>query len=129
MFPPNDIFPVMSTLPLTPKLPVMFVLASSSIEPVPVVLTSKLLFVAVVSIRLPTICMSSVRNGPPTISPITVNVPLIVALLLTDNPTVDMLLTPVILPPVIVISPPVPLTTTLVPTVNVPLENVSAPLS
>ena len=73
--------------------------------------------------------MSSVRSGPPTISPVTYNVPLMVALLLTDNPTVDMLPTPVILPPVIVISPPVPLTTTLVPTVNVPLENVSALLS
>ena len=51
--------------------------------PVPTVLTSKLLFVAVVSILLPTICISSVRSGPPTMSPVTYNVPLIVALLLT----------------------------------------------
>ena len=75
IFPPSVMLPVTSTLPLTLKLPVTFVSASNSIEPVPVVLTSKLLFVAVVSIRLPTICMSSVRSGPPTISPVTYNVP------------------------------------------------------
>ena len=67
--------PTTSTFPLTPKLPVTFVFANNSILPVPTVLTSKLLFVAVVSILLPTICMSSVRNGPPTISPVTYKVP------------------------------------------------------
>ena len=82
ILPPSVIFPVTSTLPLTPKLPVTFVLASSSIDPEPTVLTSKLLFVAVVSILLPTICISSVRNGPPTMSPVTVNVPAILTLLL-----------------------------------------------
>ena len=60
---------------LTLKVPVTFELASSSMLPVPVVLISKLLFVAVVSILLPTICMSSVRNGPPTMSPTTVKLP------------------------------------------------------
>ena len=69
--------------PLTPNVPVTFEFASNSIEPVPVVLTSKLLLVAVVSIRLPTICISSVRNGPPTISPVTYKVPLTVALSFT----------------------------------------------
>ena len=83
ILPPSVILPVTSTSPLTPKLPVTFVLANNSILPVPTVLISKLLFVAVVSILLPTICMSSVRNGPPTISPVTYNVPLTVALLLT----------------------------------------------
>ena len=68
---------------LTPKVPVTFEFASNSIEPVPTVLTSKLLFDDTVSILLPTICMSSVRNGPPTMSPVTYNVPLTVALLLT----------------------------------------------
>ena len=75
IFPPSVILPTTSTLPLTFKSPVTLVLANSSIEPVPTVLTSKLLFVAVVSILLPTICMSSVRSGPPTMSPITYNVP------------------------------------------------------
>ena len=82
ILPPSVIFPVTSTLPLTPKLPVTFVLANNSMLPVPTVLISKLLFVAVVSILLPTICMSSVRNGPPTMSPVTVNVPAILTLLL-----------------------------------------------
>ena len=55
IFPPSVISPTTSMLPLTFKLPVTFVLASNSIVPVPTVLISKLLFVAVVSIRLPTI--------------------------------------------------------------------------
>ena len=75
IFPPNVISPVTSMLPLIPKLPVTFVLANNSMLPVPTVLISKLLFVAVVSILLPTICISSVRNGPPTMSPVTYSVP------------------------------------------------------
>jgi hypothetical protein len=67
-------------LPVTLNVPVTVELASNSMLPVPTVLISKLLLLAVVSIRLPTICMSSVRNGPPTISPTTVKVPVIVVL-------------------------------------------------
>ena len=70
---------------LTLKVPVTFELANNSMLPVPTVLISKLLFELVVSILLPTICMSSVRSGPPTISPVTYSVPLTVALLLTDK--------------------------------------------
>ena len=55
IFPPSVISPTTSMLPLTFKLPVTFVSANNSIVPVPTVLTSKLLFVAVVSMRLPTI--------------------------------------------------------------------------
>ena len=68
-------------LPLTSKVPVTLLFASNSIVPVPTVLISKLLLLAVVSILLPTICMSSVRNGPPTMSPVTYSVPFTVALL------------------------------------------------
>ena len=82
---PVEVIFVAVTVLLTPKLPVTFELANNSIVPVPTVLISKLLFELVVSMRLPTICISSVRNGPPTISPVTYNVPLTVALLLTDK--------------------------------------------
>ena len=69
------------------------------------------------------------RNGPPTISPVTVNVPITVAFPLAVRLPVERVLTPVMLPLVMVISPDNPLTTIPVPTVKVPLENVNALLS
>ena len=98
---------------LTLKVPVTFELASNSIDPVPTVLISKLLFELVVSILLPTICMSSVRNGPPTISPVTYNVPLTVALSFTVKLLVVI----------------VPVTVSLPVTVNLDPSKVKLPLS
>ena len=125
IFPPSVISPTTSMLPLTFKLPVTFVSASNSIEPVPDVLTSKLLFVAVVSILLPTICISSVRSGPPTMSPVTYNVPETLSVSFASTG------------PVNVVNPftnklpnvAVPVTVSLPVTVNVDPLNVKLPLS
>ena len=125
IFPPSVMLPTTSTLPLTFKLPVTFVSASNSIEPVPVVLTSKLLFVAVVSILLPTICISSVRSGPPTMSPVTYNVPETLSVSFASTG------------PVNVVNPftnklpnvAVPVTVSLPVTVNADPLNVKLPLS
>ena len=105
-------------------MPVTLVFVCNSILPVPTVLSSKLLLLAVVSILFPAIRISSVLIGPPNISPSTVKF-LCTKRLLVKSASPAMLEVPKSTKfDCIVTSPSIarlPVTLVLLPTITVPL--------